>query len=95
MAELGCLPVGRLCLIELAADAQHITLLSQREPGRGRRTFLLVSALRERKFSKRLVICSAQPHDLASMQRALTGVRNQPRLRIAPFGQGTGPSGRA
>ena len=56
VAELGCLPVRRLRLVELASDAQHIALLGEGSSGRCNRPLRLVPALGEGEFGKCLVV---------------------------------------
>src|SRR6476660_8893380 len=77
IAQLSRLAVGRLRLIELPADPEHVALLSQCEGSRCSRTLHLIALLGERKLSESVIVSTAQPHDLATMQRALTGIRHQ------------------
>jgi hypothetical protein len=56
VAELGCLPIRLLGLVELAPDAQHIALLGEGSSGRRNRPLRLVPALGEDEFGQCLVV---------------------------------------
>src|SRR6187200_5073 len=86
VALLSSQAVGRLGLIELALEAEHVALLGQCQSGGNRRTLHLVSPLGRGKLSKGVLIGSAQSHDLSSVQRALARVRDKARLCVAPPG---------
>src|SRR5215218_5520319 len=76
-----------------AEQAEHVTTFGLREPGRMRCAEREVALTGCGKLVEGLIVGAVQPHDLASMDRALAREREQARLLLAPAGQGAGPFG--